>query len=462
MFNPYSIQGGTATLDPQVVGMNGQSRIPELFGGAIGNTIPVGGMTVNPALIPGQIPGYGCAIPQTGFVNNPYVQTIPQAWPTYGYNGVTNPVTNFIPGAQQTIHPLAAFAQAMVPPAALYQPGYPSTIFGIPTFQPALGFNPAFGVSPIQSFVPAFHPFNTLPTAFTNPFLAQGAVQQSFVNPFTNGFANPLVNPVVNPYVNTYTGGAAIASTFPFARAFNPVVQNAFGIPSSFGLPSATPFATPFQAALTSTPFVDPTTGLCNPVAGLTQPFVNPLSTGSIAQHPLAQSWVNPYTNHPFVNPINTLGLNGYQNVLDPRTLAILGQQAWTQSLIHPIARLASGLNPVNSIWQNPALSGFQTNPYAISQLASQACYGPSCSWPTSFGYNPYSAVTPYSNLYSGYNPFVTQPIQTVNPYVGANYGSLNHPLFNAASICSTVHPSAWSAYSALQNQAWCSPACLN
>lgn len=391
MFNPYSFQGGTATLDPQICGTNGHARIPEAAA------------AFNPAM----------AATMTG---------IPVGQPSsvgYGYQ-------SYIPSQI---------------PFANYAPTSYGIPAGVPAFQPT-----PFGYAPTH-FNPWF-PVNMNPIAqsFNNPYATINPY--AGFNPFINQTINPFTGcPTTFPMntVNPYTG---IPTMFPtnYAPSFNPMAQSFYGsIPTPF---SPVPFASPFNAVRPGismptigawpTPFSTPFNmvspfqqpGFVNPFfsnpvnfQGLTSPFaqvaasVNPLAGVPSAFSPLG---VAPAANQLLlaqllaagVDPI-TCSVIANQSIVNPAFgLSPLGALPFTSN-VNPWITSRLGLNTfggINSL-QNPILSNI-LNPYnAISpwNTLNNVCAPFGCTptnlWNTvnSFGSTP--MMSPFSNGLSGFNP---------------------------------------------------------
>ena len=417
MFNPYSFQGGTATLDPQSCGTNGHARIPEAaaFSPAMAATItgiPVGQpSTVGYGYqnyIPSQVPftnyaptSYGIptgvpAYQPTPFgfapthfnpwfpVNlNPIAQTIPNPYATF------NPYAGFNPFINQTINPFTGY-----PTNIPMNTVHPYT--GIPTMVPP-HFAPAFNPMP-----PSFHgsiptPFNPLP--YANPFTASrpgigfpsiGAWPTPFTSPFN--MVSPFQQPgFVNPFFSSPVSFPGLTNPLPqVAASVNPLA----GVPSAFAPQGVAPVANQLLVAQLLAAGVDPIT--CSVIAN--QSIVNPAFG------------LSPSTL-PYINSVNP----------------------WLASRF--------GFSPFggfNSL-QNPILSNIL---------------------------NPYSAISPWNSLNSGYSPFGCLPsnlwnlqnsfgsIPTTTPF----FGGLNS--FNPFPVSSGLGvPGTIPGYGAV-NANTCWPAC--
>ncbi|MEK6642265.1 MAG: hypothetical protein AABZ08_00015 [Planctomycetota bacterium] len=411
MFHPYSVHGGTATLDPQMTGQNGQSRIPEMFNGYPQNiagsipfnTIPTTPMTgfptpgayaptlpVNPAA------AYGYGVPQ--FVN----PAIPTGYP-YGNPGYFNPMMPFA--------------------------GYNT----IPTFNPTIPFG-GYGI-----------PQTTYPTPFVNPM---NPFMNAY-NPFAPAF-NQYVNPV-NPFANLYSPYNPYATT-PVNTIPTTIVNTPFGPvcwPTNYqGFNPFTTGAAPFsfRGSLPSVPFSP--TGW-NP----TTPFATttPWNTGveSTLGWNNAYSTLNPQVQFNTVcNPLTGIPTNGFNP-------AITGG-AWNafapNSLPYGVRPTFGGFNS----W-NPLATNFGTG------------YGPGTS---AFGATPWGGLNSHANPFGAFgtptsfsNPYIGYPTSPANPTMAPTainpFSGVTNPFFNPTNIAFGI-PGVNGQLNPTTGLTNCGPVCCN
>jgi hypothetical protein len=361
MFQTFPNQGGTATADPQVAGLNGQSRVPEMFGNVIAGTmpgvaLPYNGYAFNPVTPfggPAFHPYFGSPTigTPTPFGTNPFVSFVPQV-PTYNpYLAATNFATPFQTLPTYWNNPYAT--GGCVTPYGINP--FVTTYGGCPTPSP-LAFNPFWTTNP--AFVNWTGLVNPTPTV--NPFVGTPNVIPTPVNPFVTGFnpiattINPLATPnqpfaTINPFTGTlnwttgwnpgsfrgvsgfngfphgFNNGYSYGTTQPFwntiggfpTTGFNPNPSIGFhptGIPNTFG--------TPYEGLIS---------GLANPFCGTT-PWNgvswNTPSFFSMPGHPntfihttcgpnptVAYTGIHPITGapNPFFSPTQVAhGIPGY------------------------------------------------------------------------------------------------------------------------------------------------------
>ncbi len=324
MFN-YQ-QGGVATLDPQTVGLNGQTRIPE-FGGIptaqpfIGN-VPVTGIPMSqPGFMPfntatPQVPGYPAfqpgintvspfgfnGFPAAPVVNpgfNPMVTTpITAATPIPYGCGFAAPTPAFNTPAFNTMLPWAnqfpvpsQFISNTVPYGGIN--GLTATPFAqVNPMTNPLAFNTAIPLNATCGVnVPGTTPFS--PVGVTPGINALGAVPQVLNTPITplGAVQSPLVNTpfgaVTNPWIHSALG-SAIPNTVPFNQVqtlLNPTCNTPIGT----GAWGQSLFGTPW--------------GLNTPVGNCTTPFQTPYGWAGVPG--LVNG--NPFTNTPVVGPLGTV-----------------------------------------------------------------------------------------------------------------------------------------------------------
>src|ERR1043166_8826983 len=186
MYHPYSVQAGTATLDPQVSGMNGQSRMPEI------NTIPQNFAGV------GQIPGYPTPVQYgypTGYPTTPFATPFVNGIPTtMGFNCLPN--TYPMTGAYPTVNPFVGYANPFTPYVNNFNPYAVSNIIPNAYCNP---FTPGY-----QPIVNTWNPYAITPTyAGLNPLTTAACC------PTPAGFVNPTLgyHPfMTTPFVSTPFG----------------------------------------------------------------------------------------------------------------------------------------------------------------------------------------------------------------------------------------------------------------
>lgn len=426
MFHPYSVNGGTATLDPQVTGQNGQSRIPEMFNGY-------------PQNITGSVP----------------FNTIPTT-PVTGYPTPTGYAT------PTTINPAYATPFGGVPFAA---PTYcnPMMPFGIynamPTYNPSwnLAFNPAF--NPTVPFGGYPIPQTAYPTPFVNafnPFVNP-------VNPFVNGYntVNPYVNGfnTVNPYVNGFN------TVNPFVNGFSPVNPLA----TMFNTTIPTPVNT-IPTSIVNTPYgpvccPTPIQGF-NPVTGVS-PFRGGFPTGGFGNFPYPTGGL---TTTPFgtTTPWNTgcegtIGWNNPLATLNPLT-------AW-QTGLNPFGGVTTPWNTIptnfNTYGIRTTFGGYNTlNPFATG-LNTTLGFGTSPINTTPWGgvngwVNPFGGFGGYgsfSNSLFGYpttTPNGALAATTINPLSG-----VTNPFFNPTNIAFGI-PGVNGLVNPTTGLTNCGPICCN
>lgn len=361
MFQPYGFQGGTATLEGQAPGMNGQSRIPENNVGAIPTTgIPGVNYGTPTAFNPiGQIP-----VQTTGVYN-----------PTFGTIGVNPYVCNT------------------------------PTTFGIPSYYPTPIVNTPWGCN-VNSFtgygqVPTVNPFVTAPIN-TFGMGVNGFGIPAFGTPNTFGFNTPITSPYAfNPYVNTPNWVShpfsSVIPTFNQAIGFNGFTQAGFPyvntIPHMFSSPVGLWGGQP-------NPFCFPN-NLHNTIPNLATPFntfgaanfstVNPFFASNVGT---PTSFVNPSfntVNNPWLNNWNSY--NGFPvNAFNPGIPFGTFNPAWNLAA-------AYGTNPVSTPWNNVVntpwlfnrtpnvfghsmntFAGWNTTPFINSgYCTTPSAYSPTC-----------------------------------------------------------------------------------
>ena len=440
MFNAYSYQGGTATLDPQTCGTNGQARTAEptqAFNPALGAAtyagIPVG--QPNPAayafqnFVPGQMPfsngiptAYGIPTGIPAYQPTPfgYAPTPVNPWVQPGFGAYVNPYATmnpyntFNPFINQTPNPFVGYPQTTPYNYAV------NPYTGIPTQYPT-NFVPTYGNVAHPFFGATPTPFS--PTPFVNPMTPFVNPASAFVNPMTP-FMNPI--PQFRPGVTTPNFGAWVnPMTSPFGT-IHPIQQPGFG-----------------------TPFFS------NPVnfPGLTSPFtanVNPLVSGP--------SPVMPFGIVPFVNPLfanNPVGAS-----IDPFTCSTILNQSMHNPIWggwNPATPFINNLNP--SLW-----SRFSPSPFGVSPLGgipslvsnpfvnttpwnhlttSIPTFGATpwnnwnpTNWNPTNGFSPIP-TTPFVNNLSGWNPaFGLNPISNVGGF-GAGFPGSNYNPLGVVNSCS-------------------------
>jgi hypothetical protein len=418
MFHPYSVQPGTATLDPQVSGMNGQSRMPEI------NTIPQNFPGI------GQIPGYPTPIQYgypTGYPTTPFGTPVVNGLPTtMGLNCVpsTYPIAGAYPNVNPYVNPFVGYANPFTPYVNNFNPYALSNVIPngycnpfTPTYQPIVntwnpyaitptyaGLNPLTAAAccptPAGFINPAlgYHPFMTTPFV-TTPF---GIFPSSLISGAHHSFRTgaPYIAP--QPTISnipTLTGNPTIDSAI-VASCCTPNIHTNFAAQTPVTLPNiSNPFVggiNPFVAtnpinALwpnTCTPTSIPHTGGFNPLFYNTNCMTDPYS--QIRTNPSVfgglNGWNNPWNgsniwNH-FQSPgsiWNTgLGFNaGYHNVVHNAAINPIGAVATaTGTPIGPIG-------PINNPFFNPTniahgIPGFSTN--VVNPFGAGACGPVSCN----------------------------------------------------------------------------------
>lgn len=382
MFNPYTFQGGVATIDPHTSGMNGQNRIPENVTPGVPQPTATG---LNYGGIPsGVATGYPSVIPQN-FAVNPF-----------------------------------AFAPMGVPNPYGCVPNYGSPVSAaIPT----TGFAPMTGFAPTPAFVPTTPGIN--PIGY-NPMGYNGV--PGFVNVPTT-MSNPFV--ASNPYVATPAGfPSTIGFNTPFATPFHPIAQNL--------IPAANPFVNPLVNPFVGQPLAHPAIGSTvaglTPFAGFSNPWVTPplihpatgipLGIGQLSTLP----WMNPYVSpfgvmqpavgHPFFcNPLAAAGL------ANPVVAAQLGHVPAVAAQLQN-ALLQNALYAAQPFVGGPVGAGI--DPITSAQLNFVT------GRPISSIMNPY-------NLIGGSVPFP----QSINPILASRLGIFPNSLAPIGAIPSPLNPAA-------------------
>lgn len=316
MFQPFPNPGGTATADPQIAGLNGQSRVPEMFGNVIAGTIP------------------GAALPYGGFAFPPTTPFAGHAFnPCFGYPTIGTPA---FPGATPFVN--------VVPNVPTYHP-----YFATPNIVP-------------PNFVT---PFNTMPTSWNHPFAMTGGVTPFGVNPFIPTFCptpspfswNPFwaTNPAfvnwtgmttpaatVSPFVG-FTPNATPTTIHPFAGTFQP---NATPIPSAIGTPPWTMGWNPCSFR--------PATGFY----GYPYGFHTGYPSG---------------TNQPLSNPFNGFPTPGFYPLVGINPTGITNPYGTTyEGLIAGLTHPFYGTMPWNGVtWNTP---NFFSNPGSPSAYFNTIC----------------------------------------------------------------------------------------
>lgn len=392
MFHPYSVQGGTATLDPQISGMNGQSRMPEI------NSYPQNFAT------PTHVPGYGTPIQYAhptsyqhpAFVN-PFVNYAPTA---FGWNSIPSPMMT---GYPTTVNPYAGQFNPFVNPVNPFvNPMNCSNPF-VPAYQPIVntwnpyaatptftGLNPLACCPTPASFInPTFgcHPFMTTPFVNT-PY----GIIPNTINPWAHySFRAPVTNtPAFCGSPTTLTGIPAIDSTILSSCGTQGIYPNVAAQSLSTLASQTNPFATGLNPFITST-LLNSTlqNSLCNPFTSsfnplfhnTTNPFshlssVNFLNScnpifGGLNSVNTPWNWSNVWNHFPTPNFGTGIGFNtGYNGI--------------NTGSFNPIATMATATSPFGSI-NNPFFSptniahgipGFSTG--AVNPMVASAC-GPVC-----------------------------------------------------------------------------------
>jgi hypothetical protein len=432
MFNPYTFQGGTATMESPTPSTNGQSRAPDFFGSTMPqNFVPTNPVTGTPMYNPMmQYPTYPqqflggvnpafCGVPNYGVPNYgvPGYGIPNYGIPTVGYQNFapTTPFNTFAPG----------FAGHQVNP--FWQNPYvnnPYAAFGsVPTF----GVPNAFGHTMPGYPTPFATPnFATTPWNTVNPFI------NPTVNPYVghqfNPYASTPVNPFINPAINPFVSSSAFAPTIPgyipspitpgFFRA--PVVANPYAAVSA-GIPTS-PFHNPIASALLGSSIYS---NLLSPFFANPQAFAmtNPAAQiGTIAAlNNLASvcGSVSPFG----VNPITALqsgvlGNDWLSSTLNPLTspIAALSHTAATTPWL--------GLNnPGNTL----GLSSILNNPIALASILG------GITNPHSFS-SPFNTSRPWNTGVGGFGGFGG---------VGSPFG-LNPILANSLNV-PQVNPACWT-----------------
>lgn len=389
MFNPYSFQGGTATLDPQACGTNGHARIQDVaatfnptVAGATLTGIPVG--QPNPAV-------YGYQnIPTSQVPFATYAPTtygIPAYQPTpFGYAPVP---TN--PWAQPISTP---FSQTFSNPYATMNPYAGYNPFINQSFNPYAGYPTTIPMNTVNPYTgtPSWFPTNIAPNYSTIPNPYYGTIPtpvnpMAFLNPFTQvrpGYANPMIGAWQTPF------------TTPF-NTINPLQQ--------FG------FASPFFSNPVNFP------GLTNPLAQVAASVTNPLVGGLSPFVPQAIA--------PFANP--ALGSVPFGAGIDPITTSLWMNQsilnpAWGHHNAHlpffgnvnPMLASRFGLNPFAGFNQYAnTIPSNLLNP--LSTFGNLNTFGgcttpfanvPANAWNSLGSFASIPTTSPISNGFGGYGSF--------------------------------------------------------
>lgn len=429
MFNPFGFQGGTATLDPQSPGMNGQTRIAEAMNGFAPNTTgypnyaAAGFVQPNYANVP-----YG--VNTTPFVNFAATQTaagIPQNIGTPGYT----------PYVQPFPCPTTPVNYASPIPAGMpYNPYAAPVNFGTPFGSPTNPFVNNFPVHPwIQAGIPVphafagFNPVGAFPAYGTNPFVGIPAA-----TPFAGAWpTNPFVQPGINPFcgiptIHPITGQPIVNPFSPIGGGFNTPV---------WGLNN--PMATPYSVnPMALTPFVNPSIGFRNAFG---QPVVNPWSNPWLCGiNPMTPGFYSPFFSSPVIptgqflpsvaNPfaVNPVGVHPFGTL--PQGIAPLGT--------HP-AGLPFVAGPLGGQFGNLPF-GAGIDPVTYNYLCNLACCNQpgSCFSPMGFGgYSPLGNLNPIiaARMGLGINPwssigsFNPMAAWSTQPTFGA-FGGATNPWF--------------------------------
>lgn len=483
MFNPYGFQGGTATLDPQSQGTNGQTRIAEALNGQwpVAGVAPVTGIPVGqPGYVPSNYPGFGVpsfgqptfanvpfganTTPFSGFANPQTPYGIPQSFGTPGYHPFPCPTTSFNfstpynygtpfscgtpvnysmpfgcptmpfvnnapvqPWAQPGINgqwptPFAGFNPfATVNPYAMQNP--------FATVNPYASINPFTGVAlptPFGGFAPMhpfFHaginPFGGIPTI--HPITGQPIVNQPF-SPIVNGVNTPasILN---NPMAQSACGANPMAWT--------PFMNPQYGIHNAWGQPTVNPWQNPFITGYNPINQVAPPPFFSSPVTPTG--YANPLAASPFAVNPLA---ANLHGVQPFVP--GPMGVSPFSNPLfgNPFAASALGGQ-------HGCLPSGAGIDPITYNY--------------LCNLAG--CTNPSsCGLPFGFGgmTTPFGSLNPIlaSRMGLGWNPWSSIPttnplgINSFNPFIGSNptwFGSIQNPWIGGMNNPWSTAPNLWN-----------------
>lgn len=378
MFHPYSVQGGTATIDPQVSGMNGQSRMPEI------NTFPQNFTNV------GHIPGYGSPMQfahPTAYQHPAFVNPFTGYAPTpFGWNCAPSPMMT---GYPTTVNPYATQYNPFVNPINTFGTVNPYACFNpyASTYQPIVntwnpyGVTPAFsGLNPLAccptptSFVnPTFgcHPFMTTPFVATPYGIVPNPVNTW--NPYSFRTPNTF-NPAFNGINNTTLTGVPAIDSAILSSCCTPNIHTNIATQS---LATLAHLNNPFTTGLN--PFVN--SSLLN--SCVTNPF-----TGSF--NPLFYNTTNPYNHLSTINHLNSCNpFTGYNNT----------PWNWSNVWNHfPTPGFGAGIG------FNTGLSGFNTA--TINPIAAMATTTP-------FGSinNPFFSPTNVAHGIPGFTPGMVNPV---------------------------------------------------
>jgi hypothetical protein len=408
MFTPYSLQGGTATLDPQLAGMNGQSRIPDLVGTSFPTTLS--------------------GVPVTNFPVGA-ATTVPTMYSPLGI-GTMQPFafpTAFSPYANLALNPMAAAIGNPIAGAIANPTAFASTVSPVAAAQtaaiygsiPPVGLSQPF-VNP-YTFTSAFNPA----TVFGIPAIHPTAGLLSGLNPYLASAVNPLVG---NPYLTQQilAQRSLLGAYSPFAS------QVPFGVPIT-GNPlvdaSIASWTNPYACSpFGINPYLSPS-GI-SPFG--TTPYGSSILDGRSIYNPLAYG-VNPLTaTHPFVNPACTTPWGAGIDFRFPHAGSILG---WNQfSAFNPISRI---FNPFAGNFPSFGHPAFSTSPIHAAYAAS---VNPMALSAFSSMVDPFTAsrFSPVLHPWAAH-PFI-QPFGTVNPWVSP-YNVVNpiasafNPMFAASNL---------------------------
>lgn len=392
----YSNQFGTATLEPQTIGLNGKTRISEFVG------------------MPSSQPMWG-TVPTTGFQtpgSSPFVQTpfgtlntqfpINQAVQSFGiptpnqypcnFTGATPILPNMIP----TMPITSPFAQTIVPN----------------TFVP-------WGGAFVSQFTGCNIPqYGMFPNHMTPPF-GYNSVPVTGLNPLTTGLPvnGPIVGtPIVNPIApNVSTPWSCLPNQIGTIPGSVPTVGH--GIVPTIPTPVAPICPTPFSNT--------------NPIISTCNPFTNSCFNGMTPPWLTTQSVLNtinglPGIQNPFGCGIGPWGINMIPNCGPAHLTGIPNTACWNPNV-----------SPFGGTFCPPSIGcvpgGTYTNPFVnptncLNPYLSSMPWNDVCG--SGIGTNPFCPIPPYG--YHGAGLGCTLPGLVSNPGCTIGGYGMNTPAYCA------------------------------
>lgn len=415
MFNLFGNQGGTATIDHPVMGMNGQNRLPDCPPNVIpqhyGNVVAPNGALINniPGAFLGNIgagyanavnPGYWNAIPCPTIGYGSVVPSNAAHWPTIN-PGLCNSAVGTLPNAQ----PLGWAC-----PTPFLNNCTPTMQFGVPN-----GYPVNYGMPISQPYMPAFAGLPNFNGTTNQTAIPTNYPPISPVQPWVN---NVPVN-TSTPFMPNYNG--VCGTHFAYQPDLNSTCATtpvfATGLPNNFPIAGLNSWNTP-----TYGPWANAGNLAYNTVPNITGTGWNMANPNACRNDWNLPTWNMGYPNTVYNNAYNAT--NGFNPFFFGHGGAI--NNPWNtinnplNVLNHPINSQWNGIGSVLPTFQGH--HGFATHPTnnygALNPCNTIGNFGPT-GHPTGGVYNPgmmnptHVGTWPIGNgLHSGFgvNAFYNTP----------------------------------------------------